>query len=82
MNIDEMIGELDNSIPIYFDKLRVMTRGNQDKSILNWIRNKYPQYLNQYTKILFENDTSYYRELNEKYKQDPRFVFLTDEWGL
>jgi DNA repair photolyase len=82
MNTDEMIAELDNSIPIYFDKLRVMTEGNQDKKILKWIDSNYPQYYNEYIKILFENDTAYYQELYAKHCHEPRFVFLTDVWGL
>lgn len=44
MDVDEMISALDPSIPIYLDKLRVMTKGNQDKKIFNWINKRYPQY--------------------------------------
>lgn len=81
MNINEMVDELDDGIPVYFDKLRVMTQGNQDQKILSWIRSKYPQYLDEYARILFDGDTAYYRELYTKYSGNPRCKFMTDEWG-
>lgn len=80
MDIDAMVTELNPSIPIYFDKLRVMTDGDQDKKILNWIDEKFPQYHNAYLKILYESDLSYYQETYAKYKFDSRFTFLTDAW--
>lgn len=81
MNVNEMVDELDDGIPVYFDKLRVMTQGNQDQKILSWIRSKYPQYLEEYARILFDGDTAYYRELYTKYSGNPRCKFMTDEWG-
>lgn len=85
MNIDDMIAELDPSIPVYFDKLRfdkqsAMTNGHQDKKLLAWIDGNFPQHHDAYLKILYEDDLSYYKEIYTKYKSDPRFVFLTDEW--
>lgn len=82
MNIDDMIEGLDKSIPIYFDKLRVMTDGDQDKKLLMWIDERFPQYHNEYLKILYETDLSYYQEIYSKYNSDSRFVFLTDEWKV
>ena len=82
MDVNEMVDGIDQSIPIYFDKLRVMTDGAQDKKILRWIDKNFPQYHKAYLKILYESDISYYREIYSKYNSDPRFVFLTDEWGV
>lgn len=80
MNIDDMIEGLDQSIPVFLDRLRIMTGGNQDKKLLRWIDEKFPQYHNAYLKILYEADLSYYQEIYSKYKTDSRFTFLTDEW--
>ncbi|PJI07508.1 MULTISPECIES: SPL family radical SAM protein [Clostridium] len=80
MNIDEMINALDTNIPIYLDKLRVMTKGNQDKKIYNWINKKYPQYAKEYEKILYETDESYYKKIIEKYRMDDRITFMFDLW--
>lgn len=79
MNIDDMIEGLDQSIPVFLDRLRIMTGGNQDKKLLRWIDEKFPQYHNAYLKILYESDLSYYQEIYSKYKTDSRFTFLTDE---
>lgn len=82
MNIDEMIGALNINIPIYLDKLRVMTKGNQDKKILNWINKEYPQYAKEYEKILYEADESYYKKIIEKYSMDEHIKFMFDLWGV
>lgn len=82
MNVDEMIAALDTNIPIYLDKLRVMTQGNQDKKIYNWIQKKYPQYKKEYERILFENDGAYYREIRQRYNADNRIVFMSDMWSV
>jgi DNA repair photolyase len=82
MNIDEMIGALNANIPIYIDKLRVMTKGNQDKKIYNWIKNRYPQYTKVYEKILFEADESYYKKIIEKYHVYKRITFMFDLWEV
>lgn len=82
MDVDDMVDALDESIPVYFDKLRVMTEGNQDKKILTWINSKFPHYYDEYFKILYEGDISYYKEIYKKYKSSSRFNFLTDEWGV
>lgn len=82
MNIDGMLEALDKSIPVFFDKIRVMNKGHQDEKILKWVDMNYPQYHNAYKKILFEHDTGYYKEAYEKYHGNPRFKFMTDEWGV
>lgn len=81
MNVDEMIGALDTNIPVYLDKLRVMTKGNQDKKIYNWINRKYPQYAKEYEKILYEADESYYKKIIEKYRTDEHITFMFDLWA-
>lgn len=82
MNVDEIIGALDTNIPIYIDKLRVMTKGNQDKKIYNWINNKYPQYTKEYEKILYEADESYYKKIVEKYHSDRNITFMFNLWEV
>lgn len=82
MNIDEMISALDRNIPIYLDKLRVMTKGCQDKKIYNWIKKKYPLYTKEYEKILYEADESYYKKIIEKYGSDKHITFMFDLWGV
>jgi DNA repair photolyase len=82
MDVDEMIGALDTNIPIYLDKLRVMTKGNQDKKIYNWINKKYPQYVKEYEKILYRADESYYKKIIEKYRIDKHITFMFNLWGV
>lgn len=81
MNIDEMINALDTDIQIYMDKLRVFKDGNQDIKIYEWIKKEHPSYLQQYYRILFDNDESYCNEIINKYKQNKRISFMFDIWG-
>ena len=82
MNVDEIIGALDKNILIYLDKLRVMTKGNQDKKVYNWIKEKYPQYVKEYDKIIYGADESYYKKIMEKYCKDEHITFMFDLWGV
>lgn len=82
MNLDEMINAINKNIPIYLDKLRVMTKGNQDQKMLQWIQTNYPQYVPQYHKILFEMDESYYQNIVAKYSKSERIKFMFEFWGL
>lgn len=81
MNVDEMIASVDDNIPIYLDKLRISSKGNQDKMIQDWICREYPQYRDVYYKLLFERDESYYAEIIDKYKDDARITFMFELWG-
>ncbi|WP_124067366.1 radical SAM protein [Clostridium sp. E02] len=82
MNIEEMIEALDKKIPVYFDKLRVMTKGEQDKKVYHWINSCYPQYSSHYKKILFEKDETYYNNLFERYRNDSNIYFMTNIWEV
>ena len=76
MNIDEMIQAVDPDINIYLDELRIFTNGNQDQKVYGWIKKAYPQYVEQYQKIIFEGDKSYYEGIVKQYKDDSRINFL------
>lgn len=76
MKIDEMIQSIDKDINIYLDKLRIFTDGGQDNKIYEWIMKAYPEYKNEYKKIIFERDTSYYEALSDQYKTDKRVNLL------
>ncbi len=81
MNVDEMIEAVNSNIEIYIDKLRVFDGGNQNIKTYGWIKNHYPEYEEEYYKILFESDEKYYCDLVQKYKNDSRITFLTQEWN-
>lgn len=82
MKLDEMILALDEDIPIYIDKLRVMTGGQQDQKLYSWIKKDYPDYAADYEKLLFHGDESYYEQIVQRYKGDSRIKFLFDLWGV
>lgn len=81
MDLDGMISSIHPDIPIHLDKLRVMTKGSQDKKVFNWIQNNFPQYESNYRKILFENDESYYHQIVEKYTKSKNIRFMFELWG-
>lgn len=82
MKVDEMIDAVDKDIPIFLDKLRVMTEGNQHNKLYNWINEKYPQYAKEYEKILYKQDENYYQKIIEKYRMDERITFMFQNWGV
>ncbi len=82
MKVDEMIAAVEKDIPIFLDKLRVMTEGNQHNKIYNWINEKYPQYAKEYEKILYKQDETYYKSIIEKYRTDERITFMFQNWGV
>ncbi len=81
MKLEEMISALDCRIPIRLDKLRVMSAGNQDKKVFQWIQNQYPQYEKEYEEILFQHKETYYHNTMKQYRNDKRIVFLSEVWG-
>lgn len=80
MDLEEMIAAVNTNIPIYLDKLRVMTKGNQNNKVYEWIQKDYPQYKEEYTKILFQQDESYYIDIMKQFNNDKRIVFMSDVW--
>lgn len=82
MNLEETIAALDPSISICLDKLRVMSAGNQDKKVFQWIQKRYPQYEKEYEEILFQHEETYYHNIIKKYRNDKRIVFLSEVWGV
>lgn len=81
MNLNQMIEAVDSNIPIHLDKLRVMTDGNQDKKVYKWIQKQYPQYKQEYERILFHHDETYYQDIMEQFRNDRRIMFMSDVWG-
>lgn len=81
MSLEETIEAVDPNIPIYLDKLRVMTEGNQNIKVYKWILNEHPQYKKEYEKILFHQDETYYKNIIEQYNKDKRIIFMSNVWG-
>gem|GEM_PF-1090600 len=81
MKLDEMISSLDQSIPIYLDKLRIFSAGNQDRKMYDWVNLNFPQYKNLYYKLLFEQDESYYDQIVDRYKDNDRITFMFSMWN-
>lgn len=82
MDLDAMITAIDKDIPMYLDKLRVMKKGHQDAKIFQWIQRNFPQYINEYSKILFKNNEEYYKSIVKKYSNDKRITFMFELWGV
>lgn len=82
MDIDSMISAIDPKIPVYLDKLRVMTKGNQNIKMYNWIQRNFPKYKYKYYDILFNGNETYYKDIYEKYKDNKRITFMFEMWGI
>ncbi len=72
MDVHAMIRAVEETIPIYVDKLRVFTEGGQDKKVYEWILKEYPYYQKEYEDILFHGEETYYKKLLERYQNSPR----------
>ena len=81
MNLEEMITAIPKDIPIYLDKLRVFEQGNQNMKMYEWVKKYYPMYAEKYSKILFEEDETYYLDLVHKYQNNPRITFMSELWN-
>lgn len=75
-DVDAMIGALHPDIPVYLDKLRVMTAGGQDRRVWDYVARHYPHLKERYRAILYQGDESYYQEMVRAYRDDPRVTFV------
>jgi DNA repair photolyase len=76
MDVDEIIEALNENIPIYLDKLMVEAGTIQAEKIKRFIWQNYPEYDEQYHRIIYENDESYYDEIKCRYANDSRVTML------
>lgn len=79
--VDEIITSIHPEIPIYLDKLRIMTEGKQDALIMKWIQKEYPELAEKYNQVLYQNDESYYQQILGKYKSNNMIKFMFEIWG-
>ena len=76
-----MIEAIPQDIPVYLDKLRVFEQGNQNVKMYEWVKMHYPMYADNYAKILFEADESYYVDLVQRHQNDSQITFMSELWN-
>ncbi|MDR0325301.1 MAG: hypothetical protein LBI19_04295 [Oscillospiraceae bacterium] len=76
MDVEEIIDALNADIPIFLDKLRIEADTIQADKLKKFIRQHYPEYIDQYNKVINENDERYYDELTSKYASNSRIKIL------
>lgn len=81
MNVDEMIATVHPAIRIFLDKLRVFEQGNQKQKLYDWVKREYPEYADNYSRILFEGAEAYYFKLVQSYINNERITFMSELWN-
>jgi DNA repair photolyase len=72
MDVEEIIEALNKDIPVFLDKLMIEADTIQATNMKKFIRQHYPEYIDQYNKIIYENDERYFDELTGKYANNSR----------
>ena len=72
LELEPVLEKLDQEIPVYIDSLQCGKNSVQEKRVMEWIRNDYPQLESLYEKIVLEKDLTYFDVLLEQYENDPR----------
>mgnify|MGYP004607371019 FL=1 len=81
-DLDQILKLLHEEIPVYIDKLDCNAEDILGKRTLKWIYEEYPEFSDEYDKIIKEHDFSYFSKIEKKYAENRRvkkFPFqLTD----
>ena len=81
-DLDQILKLLHEEIPVYIDKLDCNAEDILGKRTLKWIYEEYPEFSDEYDKIIKKHDFSYFSKIEKKYAENRRvkkFPFqLTD----
>lgn len=77
-DVEKMIGNLNNNIPVFLDKLTIKRDSIQMKRMLDYINNNYPELKSIYKDIILNDVNEYTDELRNIWKDDPRVNFIFD----
>ena len=76
MDVEEIIAALHEDIPIFLDKLMIQEDTVQAGNMKIFIAQQYPEYTEQYDKIIHDNDLLYFEELKREYANNSRVKIL------
>jgi len=76
MDEEVIISELNPSIPVFLDKLRIEKDTIQAKNMKHFISSQYPEYKKQYEDLVNNNAESCYNSLIGKYADNSRIKIL------
>lgn len=68
----QVLGALNDAIPVYMDALRCEAGGIQQRKVMDWIARDYPELSEQYERIVLRGDDSYFETLLKMYGKDAR----------
>lgn len=74
-NVADLGAVLDSllpDIPVYIDRLECKPGTVQAKRILEWISRDYPQTLEQYKRIIYDNDSSWFERTLQEHRHNSR----------
>jgi len=77
-DVNQMIGSLNNDIPVYLDKLRIGKDSIIKKKMMEFIKKKYPQLNSMYEEIINNDNNNYIKELRNEWKDSSRVKFVFD----
>lgn len=75
-DIDKVLDALNPAIPLYVDSLQCAAGGVQARKVMDWINSDYPEYKEEYARIVETQDLSYFAEVEAKAKNNPRMKFF------
>ena len=77
-DVDEIIDNLNNTIPVFLDKLRIQKDSVQMRKMLSFIQANYPKLYGEYENLINNDTNKYIDELRDKYKDNTRIKFVFD----
>jgi len=71
-DLSKVLVQLNDDIPVYIDRLSCTSKEIQGQRVMEWIRRDYPEFEDQYEKIIDLQDFTYFEKLLSEYEGDNR----------
>lgn len=75
-DVDKVLAALNPAIPLYVDSLQCAPGGVQAQKVMGWINSDYPEYKEEYAKIVEEQNLCYFAEVKAKAERNCRIKFF------